>query len=70
MNAQLPELADKPECQLVGTDGNVFAVIGNVRRALLRAGLPDYAAEWVQRATSSGSYDEVLALLHHYVDAL
>jgi hypothetical protein len=33
----------KPVCELIGTDGNVFCVIGNVRRALRKAGLNDKA---------------------------
>ena len=58
----------KPPCLLVGTDGNVFAIIGRVRRALQDAGQPDLAAEFVQRATSAGSYDAVLGLCFEYVD--
>ncbi len=29
----------KPVCQLVGTDGNVFAIVGNVVKTLKKAGL-------------------------------
>lgn len=29
---------DKPKCKLIGGDGNVFAVIGAVSKALKRAG--------------------------------
>jgi hypothetical protein len=60
--------AKKPTCKLVGTDGNVFAVIGNVRDALRRAGQTDRAKEFSDRAMSCGSYDEVLALVHDYVE--
>lgn len=58
----------KPACRLVGTDGNVFAIIGTVRRALRRAGMDGRATEFVQRAFASRSYDEVLGLCHEYVD--
>ena len=40
--------ASKPRCKLVGTDGNVFAIIGAVRRALVAAGEPERAREFVQ----------------------
>ena len=60
----------KPECRLVGTDGNVFSIIGLVSRALKRDGQPERAAEWCQKAMSCGSYDEVLTLLHDYVDPM
>lgn len=51
-----------PEVTAVLSDGNVFAVIGAVSRALKRAGESEAAAEWVEKATSCGSYDEVLGL--------
>lgn len=51
-----------PEVTATLSDGNVFAVIGAVRRALRRAGESEAAAEWVEKATSCGSYDEVLGL--------
>jgi hypothetical protein len=60
--------AAKPRCRLIGTDGNVFAVIGNVRRALERAGQRERASEFVAKAMQSKSYDEVLALCFESVD--
>jgi len=59
---------EKPPCQLTGHDGNVFAVIGRVRRALINAGQAERAAEFVERAHASSSYDEVLALCWEYVE--
>ena len=59
---------EKPACKLVGTDGNVFAIIGTVRRALRRAGQDTRATEFVQKAFGAKSYDEVLGLCHEYVD--
>jgi len=58
----------KPPCKLVGEDGNVFAIIGRVQRALRNAGQADRAAEFVRRAFGSHSYDDVLALCMDYVD--
>ncbi|MDE2099692.1 MAG: hypothetical protein KGL39_20735 [Patescibacteria group bacterium] len=58
---------DKPVCKLVGTDGNVFAVIGNVTAALKRAGLRDQATVFCDLAMKCGSYDEVLRLVCEYV---
>lgn len=59
---------DKPICKLVGTDGNVFAIIGKVTRALKHAGQYDKSKEFMHRATNSGSYDDVLTLVHEYVE--
>lgn len=57
-----------PKCVLAGTDGNVFAVIGNVSRALKDAGQHDRATEFRKRALESHSYDDVLQLSFQYVD--
>ncbi len=67
-----PEGADgpkpKPVARLVGGDGNVFHVIGVVRRALKNAGQADRAKEFVARAYHAPGYEAVLALVHEYVD--
>jgi hypothetical protein len=60
----------KPACPLVGTDGNVFAIIGRVRRCLELSGQPERATEFVERATSAASYDAVLQLTFEYVDPM
>lgn len=59
---------EKPICILTGQDGNVFNVIGLVSRTLKRAGQADKAREFVDRATKSKSYDDVLALCWDYVE--
>lgn len=58
----------KPVVKLVGQNGNVFNVIGLVKRALERAGQRDKAEEFVKRAFKSGSYDNVLALVFEYCE--
>ncbi len=58
----------KPRCVLLNEDGNVFNVVGCVRRALRNAGQADRAREFVERAFAAKSYDEVLAMLDEYVD--
>lgn len=47
---------------LTGVDGNVFAIIGEVSRALKKAGHVDAAKEFSAAAMSCSSYDEVLVL--------
>ena len=58
----------KPTVQLTGEDGNAFAIIGRVAKALRRAGYPDKAAEWSKGAMSCGSYDELLSLAFDYAE--
>lgn len=60
--------ATKPTVKLINEDGNVFSIIGKVQRALNRAGQQDKAAEFVDKAFSTKSYDEVLQLLRDYVE--
>ena len=58
----------KPTCQLSGEDGNVFSIIGRVSKALKRAGQPDKAKEFSERAFASKSYNAVLQLCFDYVE--
>jgi len=53
---------------LVGKDGNVFAVIGEVRKVLKQAGRHEQAAELVKAAFRAKSYEKVLALCFRYVN--
>jgi hypothetical protein len=60
----------KPTCKLIGEDGNVFNIIGLVRRALRQAGDLEGAAEFKRRALLAHSYDEVLQLAMEYVEVM
>lgn len=63
-----PGPSPKPKCKLVGTDGNVFALAGQVKKALKRAGMSERATEFAERLKDSGSYDGALQLMMEYVD--
>lgn len=58
---------NKPIVKLVGTDGNAFAIIGRVSKALKRAGLRKEAEEFVKEATS-GDYNHLLQTAMKYVE--
>lgn len=45
---------------LVGGDGNVFAIIGAVTKALRREVSTEVANNWAHNAMNLGSYDDVL----------
>ena len=62
-------MANKPRVKLVGTDGNIFAILGRCKQALKDAGQPDQAEEMAQRVFKATSYDEALAICQEYVDA-
>jgi len=46
--------------QLSGKDGNAFAVLGEVLRALRRAGVDEDTRDQFQREATSGDYDHLL----------
>ena len=53
--------------RLVGTDGNAFAVLGKVRRALKDGGKGNLVPEFVAEATK-GDYDHMLQTVMDYVE--
>lgn len=72
MNAQETYLIEdeslvKPKVQIVGEDGNAFAIIGRVTKAWKRLGRSDIAQEFQERATN-GDYNNLLAVAMEYVD--
>ena len=58
----------KPQCKLIGINGNVFNIIGTVSKTLRKAGLRDKAVEFSDLAVQQESYDAVLRLCFEYVD--
>ena len=55
--------------QLSGEDGNVFAILGRVRKELRRGGAsPEQVDEFTREVTSSGSYDGALATIMRWVN--
>lgn len=58
----------KPDCPLIGQDGNIFNLMGIASRTLRQNGLPDQAKEMCQRIHESGSYYEALNIIGDYVN--
>lgn len=63
----LPE-PEKPDCALIGQDGNVFNLIGIASRTLRRNGMAEQAKEMSDRVFASGSYHEALNIIGEYVN--
>jgi hypothetical protein len=57
----------KPRVKLIGEDGNAFAILGKVKRALIKAGMREEAERYIQEATA-GDYSNLVAVTHRYVD--
>lgn len=68
VSAEEPRHSEKPDCPLIGADGNVFNLMGIATRTLKEHGLQDQAKEMRERIMQSGSYDEALCILGEYVN--
>lgn len=58
----------KPDCALIGTDGNIFALSGKAARTLKQNGMSAEADEMIKKVMSSGSYEEALGVIGDYVN--
>ena len=54
--------------QLTGRDGNAFAILGTVQRALKSANVPAEEIEKWRTEAMSGDYDNLLATCMRWVD--
>lgn len=58
----------KPDCALIGEDGNIFNLMAIATRTLKTYDMADRAEEMCSRIKSSGSYDEALCIIGEYVN--
>ena len=58
----------KPDCELIGQDGNIFNLMGIASHTLKQNGMADEAKEMCSRVTSSGSYCEALNNIGEYLN--
>ena len=58
----------KPDCPLIGENGNIYNLVGIASRTLKRNGLSDEASEMSEKVFNSGSYEEALGVIGEYVN--
>ena len=58
----------KPDCPLIGQDGNIFNLVGIAAKTLKRNGLSSEASEMTERVFNSGSYEEALGIIGEFVN--
>lgn len=58
----------KPNCPLIGEDGNIFHLIGIAAKTLRRNGMSAEATEMSEKVFGSGSYEEALKIIGEYVN--
>ena len=59
---------EKVTVKLIGEDGNIFSIMGRVKREMDRAGKREEAKKMYEEATKAGSYDEALRIIMDYVE--
>jgi hypothetical protein len=64
METKFPEI----EVQLTGTDGNAFAVLGKVERALRKGGATEAQVDEFLAEATSGDYDHLLQTAMRWVE--
>jgi len=59
---------EKPKVKLIGNDGNAFFILGQVKKAMKKAGASeDELVQYVQEATT-GDYNHLLQVSMEYID--
>ena len=62
------QVRQKPQMQLLGEDGNIFAILGRASRLLNRAGMKAQSEEMFRRVTACENYHEALNIISEYVE--
>ncbi len=63
-----PQIPRKPQMQLEGQDGNIFAILGNASLLMNQAGMREQIDEMFQRVQACGDYNKALSIISEYVD--
>ena len=63
------EAPGKPDCPLIGQDGNIFNLVGIASRTLKTHGMPEQAKEMADRVFSCDSYHKALCIIGEYCDS-
>ena len=58
----------KPDCPLIGANGNIFNLMGIAARTLAENDQNDEAKEMCRRVIQCGSYDAALGVIGEYVN--
>ena len=65
----MKESREKPKCNLIGQDGNVFNLMGIASKTLKRNGQYDESKEMIEKITTTAkSYEEALCIISDYVE--
>ena len=68
LSTEQSQKSQKPDCPLIGEDGNIFNLMGIASQTLRQNGLSDQASEMCERIHASESYYEALGIIGEYVN--
>ncbi len=66
--SEQPQVPQKPDCPLIGQDGNTFNLVGIASRTLREHGQREQAMELTRRVFSCDSYGKALSIIGEYVN--
>jgi len=58
----------KPDCRLIGENGNIYNLVGIASRTLRSCDMAKEAKEMQDRVFSSHNYEEALGIIDEYVN--
>ncbi len=58
---------DKPECNFIGEDGNIFNLLSIASKTLKNNGFKNEPKEMQERVFKSNSYEQALNIIGEYV---
>ena len=64
----MSEQKRKPDCALIGQDGNIFNLMGIASRTLRQNEMAEEAKEMTERIHACGSYGAALCIIGEYVN--
>ncbi len=65
---QPAQTQQKPDCPLIGKNGNIMNLIGIARNTLREHGMEEQGREMFERITQCQSYDAALSIIGEYVN--
>ena len=59
---------NKPDCPLIGQDGNIFNLVEIAAKTLRKNGMKEEESEMTEKVFNSGSYEEAIGIIGEYVN--
>lgn len=60
----------KPQCKLIGENGNIFNLLGIASKTLKKVGKDEESSEMCKRVFACDSYHKALTIIGEYVDII